>query len=46
MSIAEGRRRCQGTPAEARAAYGRALALVHSNAERRFLERRLAEIEA
>jgi RNA polymerase sigma-70 factor, ECF subfamily len=29
---------------EARAAYDRALALVHSNAERRFLERRLAEL--
>jgi RNA polymerase sigma-70 factor, ECF subfamily len=31
---------------EARAAYDRALALVHSDAERRFLERRLAELEA
>jgi RNA polymerase sigma-70 factor (ECF subfamily) len=30
---------------EARAAYGRALELVHSDAERRFLERRLAELE-
>ena len=30
-------------PAEARAAYERALALVHSDAERAFLERRLAE---
>jgi RNA polymerase sigma-70 factor (ECF subfamily) len=30
---------------DARAAYGRALALVHSDAERRFLERRLAELE-
>jgi RNA polymerase sigma-70 factor (ECF subfamily) len=29
---------------EARAAYDRALALVHSDAERRFLERRLAEL--
>jgi RNA polymerase sigma-70 factor, ECF subfamily len=29
---------------EARAAYERALALVHSDAERRFLERRLAEL--
>jgi RNA polymerase sigma-70 factor, ECF subfamily len=29
---------------EARAAYGRALELVHSEAERRFLERRLAEL--
>jgi RNA polymerase sigma-70 factor, ECF subfamily len=29
---------------EARAAYHRALALVHSDAERRFLERRLAEL--
>jgi predicted RNA polymerase sigma factor len=26
-------------------AYGRALELVHSDAERRFLERRLAELE-
>ncbi len=30
---------------EARAAYARALELVHSDAERRFLERRLAELE-
>jgi RNA polymerase sigma-70 factor, ECF subfamily len=30
---------------EARAAYDRALQLVHSDAERRFLERRLAELE-
>ena len=30
---------------DARAAYERALALVHSDAERRFLERRLAEIQ-
>jgi RNA polymerase sigma-70 factor, ECF subfamily len=30
---------------DARAAYGRALELVHSDAERRFLERRLAELE-
>ena len=30
----------------ARAAYGRALELVHSDAERRFLARRLAELEA
>jgi RNA polymerase sigma-70 factor (ECF subfamily) len=29
---------------EARDAYGRALELVHSDAERRFLERRLAEL--
>ena len=29
---------------ESRAAYGRALELVHSDAERRFLERRLAEL--
>ena len=29
---------------EARAAYGRALELVHSEAERRLLERRLAEL--
>jgi len=29
---------------EARAAYGRALELVHSDAERRFIERRLAEL--
>jgi RNA polymerase sigma-70 factor, ECF subfamily len=32
--------------AEARAAYERALELVHSDAERRFLERRLAELNA
>jgi RNA polymerase sigma-70 factor (ECF subfamily) len=31
---------------EARAAYGRALELVHSDPERRFLRRRLAELEA
>ena len=30
---------------DARGAYGRALELVHSNAERRLLERRLAELE-
>ena len=30
---------------EARAAYDRALELVHSDAERRFLEQRLAELE-
>jgi RNA polymerase sigma-70 factor, ECF subfamily len=30
---------------DARAAFGRALALVHSDAERRFLERRLAELQ-
>ena len=30
---------------DARAAYGRALALVHSDAERRFLERKLEELE-
>jgi RNA polymerase sigma-70 factor (ECF subfamily) len=30
---------------DARAAYGRALELVHSDAERRFLERKLAELE-
>jgi RNA polymerase sigma-70 factor (ECF subfamily) len=30
---------------DARAAYGRALELVHSDAERRFLERRLAELQ-
>jgi RNA polymerase sigma-70 factor (ECF subfamily) len=29
---------------DAGAAYGRALELVHSDAERRFLERRLAEL--
>ena len=33
-----------GRPAEARAAYARALALVHTEPERRFLERRLAEL--
>jgi predicted RNA polymerase sigma factor len=32
------------TPAEAREAYRRALALVHADAERRLLERRLAEL--
>jgi RNA polymerase sigma-70 factor (ECF subfamily) len=32
-------------PAEARAAYARALELVHSEPERRFLARRLAELE-
>jgi RNA polymerase sigma-70 factor, ECF subfamily len=31
---------------EARAAYGRALELVHSEAERRFLERRMADLDA
>ena len=31
-------------PAEARLAYGRALELVASDAERRFLERRVAEL--
>ena len=31
---------------DARAAYDRALKLVHSDAERRFLERRLAELQA
>jgi RNA polymerase sigma-70 factor (ECF subfamily) len=30
---------------DARAAYGRALELVHSDAERRFLEQRLAELQ-
>jgi RNA polymerase sigma-70 factor, ECF subfamily len=30
---------------DARAAYERALELVHAEAERRFLERRLAELE-
>ncbi len=35
-----------GRSAEARVAYGRALALVHDDAERRLLERRLAEIGA
>ena len=33
-----------GREREARAAYGRALELVHSEAERRFLELRLAEL--
>jgi RNA polymerase sigma-70 factor (ECF subfamily) len=33
-----------GRAGEARAAYRRALALVHADAERRFLERRLAEL--
>jgi RNA polymerase sigma-70 factor (ECF subfamily) len=33
-----------GRADEARAAYGRALELVHSDEERRFLERRLAEL--
>ena len=33
-----------GRTEEARAAYGRALALVHAEAERRFLERRLSEL--
>jgi RNA polymerase sigma-70 factor (ECF subfamily) len=32
-------------PDDARAAYARALELVHSDAERRFLERRLAELQ-
>ncbi len=35
-----------GRTAEARDAYRRALALVHDDAERRLLERRLAELEA
>jgi RNA polymerase sigma-70 factor (ECF subfamily) len=35
-----------GRVAEARAAYDRALELVHSDAERRFLERRRAELPA
>jgi RNA polymerase sigma-70 factor, ECF subfamily len=35
-----------GRPADARAAYERALELVHSDAERRFLEQRLAELAA
>jgi RNA polymerase sigma-70 factor (ECF subfamily) len=35
-----------GRVAEARAAYERALELVHSDAERRFLEQRLAELQA
>jgi len=34
-----------GRPIEARDAYRRALALVHDDAERRLLERRLAELE-
>jgi RNA polymerase sigma-70 factor (ECF subfamily) len=34
-----------GRVEDARAAYGRALELVHSDAERRFLERRLAELD-
>jgi RNA polymerase sigma-70 factor, ECF subfamily len=34
-----------GRPEDARAAYERALQLVHSDAERRFLERRLDELE-
>ena len=33
-----------GRADEARAAYGRALELVHDDAERRLLERRLAEL--
>jgi RNA polymerase sigma-70 factor (ECF subfamily) len=36
--------RRQGRVEDASAAYGRALQLVHSDAERRFLERRLAEL--
>ena len=35
-----------GRTEEARAAYGRALGLVHDDAERRLLERRLAELDA
>jgi RNA polymerase sigma-70 factor (ECF subfamily) len=35
-----------GRPDDAREAYRRALALVHDDAERRLLERRLAELEA
>ena len=35
-----------GRTAEAREAYGRALALAHDDAERRLLERRLAELGA
>jgi RNA polymerase sigma-70 factor, ECF subfamily len=35
-----------GRVEDARAAYHRALELVHSDAERRFLERRSAELEA
>ncbi|MEA2421216.1 MAG: hypothetical protein QOF55_315, partial [Thermoleophilaceae bacterium] len=34
-----------GRDGEARDAYGRALALVHDDAERRLLERRLAELD-
>jgi RNA polymerase sigma-70 factor (ECF subfamily) len=33
-----------GRPGEARAAYGRALELVHDEAERRLLQRRLADL--
>jgi len=33
-----------GRHAEARAAYERALELVHADAERRFLEQRLADV--
>ena len=33
-----------GRVEESRAAYGRALALVHDDAERRLLERRVAEL--
>jgi len=35
-----------GRPDEARAAYQRALELVHTEAERRFLERRVSELQA
>ena len=35
-----------GRVEDARAAYDRALELVHSDAERRFLERKLAELQA
>ena len=35
-----------GSRAEAAESYGRALALVTNDAERRFLERRLREVEA
>ncbi|TMC60628.1 MAG: RNA polymerase subunit sigma-24, partial [Chloroflexi bacterium] len=35
-----------GNTAEARASYGRALALTRQEPERRFLERRLAELQA
>lgn len=38
--------RRDGRPAEARAAYARALGLVTHGAERRYLERRLAEVDA